>query len=84
MAKEVAYDQDTVVLKLQFTVRTSELRGFYKERIESEYREMPGSPIACEGFKAGPYMAAFTCLNYAKGSPASVKMDWARITSPAN
>lgn len=86
VATQLPYDKDTGVLKAQFVAATAELHAYYKEKPEDQYAEMPGSPYKLEEFKKGPYLAVLYTHNFDNsGGPASVKVDWVKITGgPSN
>ncbi len=85
LAKDVEYTKNSGVLKAQYTAQTGELRAFYKEAPEEEYKEMPGSPFVLPAFKKHTYIVVLYSHNFNNsGGPASVKLDWVKITSPAD
>jgi len=83
LLKNLEYTRNSGLLKAQYAAAGGELRAFYKQTPEEEYREMPGSPFMFPAFKEGPYTVTLYSYNFTSGGPASVKLDWAKITSPA-
>lgn len=84
LATQVEYNRDAGVLKAQYIAKSGELRAYYKETSESEFREMPGSPFVYPGFSKGPYIVVLYSHNFDAGGPASVKLDWVKISAKGN
>lgn len=81
VATQIDYDHPSGVLKTQYIAATGELHGYYKEKPEDQYTEMPGSPYKLPEFKNGPYLAVLYDHNFDNsGGPASVKVDWVKIS----
>lgn len=84
LATQVEYNHSSGVLKAQYIAKSGELRAFYKETSDGEYKEMSGSPFVHAGFSKGPYIAVLYSHNFDAGGPASVKIDWVKISARAN
>jgi hypothetical protein len=82
--ENVEYSKNSGVLKVQYTAKSGTLQAFYRKTAEEEYKEMPGSPFVFPAFKEGPFTVMLYSYNFTSGGPASVKLDWARITSPGD
>ncbi|MGQ0633686.1 MAG: hypothetical protein ACT4QC_03670 [Planctomycetaceae bacterium] len=80
--KAIPYPGKTMVLKVQVNAGTGEVRGFFKEKPDEQYKEMPGSPFASDAFKKDAYNSVVMTHHFGDGEPASVRVDWVRITGP--
>lgn len=81
----VEYTNNSGMLEAKYVAKTGELRAFYKDAPEAEYKEMPGSPFSLPAFKAPREDSAYQVMVYshnccAPGGPASVKLDWVKIS----
>ena len=84
LATQVEYNHGWGVLKAQYIEKSGELRAFFKETADGEYKEMPGSPFVHPGFSKGPYIVVLYSHNFEAGGPASVKLDWVKISAQDN
>jgi len=84
VATQVDYNHSSGVLKTHYAAATGQLQAFYKQGPGDSYTEMPGSPYQLPEFKKGPYLVVLYSHNFNNaGGPASVKLDWVKITGPA-